>query len=108
MYHYHGEAGWKKKKQNSMKTLFPALFSILIISSCSAQTDHPISIEKGKIVFSSERNGNAEIFTMNSDGTNLKQLTNHPSRDAWPKWSPDGKQIIFCSERKGKNKIINS
>src|SRR5213594_2271597 len=38
-----------------------------------------------------------DIFTMNPDGTNIKQLT-HVGPDglaSWPAWSADGKQIVF-------------
>jgi len=38
-----------------------------------------------------------EIFTMNPDGTNIKQLTHlaPDSSASWPAWSADGKQIVF-------------
>src|SRR5713101_639403 len=36
---------------------------------------------------------NSEIFVTNSDGTNLRNVTNNPAFDGWPAWSPDGKWI---------------
>lgn len=45
----------------------------------------------------------AEIFTMNSDGTNPIQLTTEGGRD--PDWSPDGSQIAFSSSRAGGSQI---
>ena len=53
----------------------------------------------GKIVFYSTRDGNAEIYTMNSAGNHQLRLTNSPTMDIWPTWSPDGQQIVFFSER---------
>jgi hypothetical protein len=57
------------------------------------------------IAFTSERDGNAEIYIMNSDGSNPQRLTNDPAYDAWPVWSPDGSQIAFMSDRSGNPDI---
>jgi len=42
-----------------------------------------------------------EIFEANPDGSELKRLTNAPGYDAEGSYSPDGKQIVFCSKRDG-------
>ena len=55
----------------------------------------------GKIAFWSTRDGNAEIYVMNGDGSAQTRLTNDPSFDAYPKWSPDGSKIVFSSSRAG-------
>jgi Tol biopolymer transport system component len=54
-----------------------------------------------RIVFSSGRDGNFEIYIMNSDGSNQTRLTNNSSDDIYPIWSPDGQQIAFISNRDG-------
>jgi TolB protein len=41
----------------------------------------------------------AEIYLMSSDGTNVQRLTNNDSGDAFPALSPDGKKVIFDSNR---------
>ncbi len=53
-----------------------------------------------KIVFTSNRDGNAEIYSMNADGSGLSRLTiNDFNDDDHPRWSPDGTKILFQSDR---------
>jgi Tol biopolymer transport system component len=59
----------------------------------------------GKILFHSDRASNFDIYTINPDGTGLKQLTDHSNADTYPSWSPDGKQIVFQSKRDGVKQI---
>ena len=54
-----------------------------------------------KIVFRSMRDGNSEIYTMNPDGSDQKNLTQHRAQDVAPVWSPTGAQILFQSDRGG-------
>ena len=49
----------------------------------------------GKIVFTSLRSGDLEIWTMDKNGKNLKQLTNTLGYDGGPFWSWDGKWIVY-------------
>ena len=53
----------------------------------------------GKIVFQSGRNGNLDIYSMNSDGTEQTRLTHHEASDFEAAWSPNGGQIVFGSDR---------
>lgn len=54
-----------------------------------------------KVTFTSKRDGNAEIYIMNTDGSEQINLTQHPAEDYNPTWSPNGKQILFSSDRDG-------
>src|SRR5256885_2251960 len=56
---------------------------------------------QGKIAFTSNRDGNDEIYVMNADGTGVTRLTNDPASDSQPAWSPDGSRIAFTSTRDG-------
>jgi subtilisin family serine protease len=59
------------------------------------------SPDGSKIVFQSIRDGQAEIYVMNSDGTEQTRLTNNSAADTAPAWSPDGTRILFTSLRDG-------
>lgn len=60
----------------------------------------------GGVAFSSMRDGNAEIYTMDGDGGNQTRVTEHPATDADPAISPDGREIVFTSNRSGNNDIF--
>jgi Tol biopolymer transport system component len=59
----------------------------------------------GKIVFTSARDGNSELYLMDSDGLNQTRLTTHPASDVGPAWAPDGRQLAFTSNRDGNLEI---
>ncbi len=42
----------------------------------------------GKIAFVSKRDGNDEIYIMDADGSNQRNITNNPGSDYSPSWSP--------------------
>ena len=59
------------------------------------------SPDGSKIVFQSNRDGQPEIYVMNSNGNGQTRLTNNPAWDTAPAWSPDGTKILFTSLRDG-------
>jgi len=54
-----------------------------------------------KIVFSSQRDANRNIYIMDADGGNIVQVTNSRDHDSNPIWALDGEAIIFSSKRQG-------
>ncbi len=51
------------------------------------------------ILFSTDRDGNREIYVMAADGSGQTNLTNDPDNDVEASWSPDGTHIAFASNR---------
>jgi dipeptidyl aminopeptidase/acylaminoacyl peptidase len=74
------------------------------LTSTGADRDAAWSADGRRIAFMSERDGNAEIYVMNADGSGEMRLTNDPGFDADPTFSPDG-QIAFNSTRDGNPEI---
>jgi eukaryotic-like serine/threonine-protein kinase len=60
-----------------------------------------LSPDGKRVAFISFATGNSHVWTQDIDGSNLRQLTNDAAADAWPVWSPDGRQIVFTSARYG-------
>jgi Tol biopolymer transport system component len=82
--------------------LDPVAFLITQLSDTPASEWVPQWSPDGqKIAFSSDRDGDSEIYVMNKDGSNLVQLTNNSGYDGHPRWSPDGSMIAFETDRDG-------
>ena len=54
-----------------------------------------------KILFTSTRDGNREVYIMNPDGSEQVNLTQHRAEDMFAVWSPRGDKILFVSNRQG-------
>jgi tetratricopeptide (TPR) repeat protein len=55
-----------------------------------------------KVAFMSMRDGNWEIYSINTDGSDLQRLTNNGVNDGLPTFSPNGQFIAFVSDEGGK------
>jgi Tol biopolymer transport system component len=58
-----------------------------------------ISPSGDKIVFTSVRDGDLEIYTMKPDGSEVTRLTHEPGYDGGPFFSPDGQKIVYRAGR---------
>ena len=53
------------------------------------------------IAFTSERNGSADLYRVQIDGSGLERLTDDPAFEDQAAYSPDGRQIVFVTTRAG-------
>ena len=78
------------------------LFAAVLVFSLLIQmhiAKNGYGARQAKIAFSSTRDGNYEIYVMDSNGGNQVRLTDDPAVDWDPTWSPDGDRIAFVSSR---------
>jgi Tol biopolymer transport system component len=58
-----------------------------------------------QLVMQSYRDGMFHLYTLQPDGTGIRQITHGDYDDLSPRWSPDGKRIAFVSERGGNRDL---
>ena len=68
-----------------------------LISSSRRDAEPHISPDGERIVFTSTRSGNTEVWVCDSDGSNPVQLTSLDRYTGSARWSPDGREIAFDS-----------
>lgn len=83
-------------QDNSLIELLPPQFAV--------EYERPAwSPDSQQLVFSARRtldDPQFDIYVVNADGSDLRQLTNALTDDFWPSWSPDGTQIVFALHRR--------
>jgi Tol biopolymer transport system component len=97
---------WTKSYWN----LSSLLILIFFLAGCDSQPISPTDLKSSDprpgIAFTSDRSGNWDIYLIQPDGSGLTQLTDDPSVDSDPDWSPDGRQIAFRSRQDGSSDIF--
>ena len=86
-----------------------AILSFAWLTTCgdsSPKVDVDMPTLHGRIAFSSDRDGNRELYVMRADGADVTRLTGHPESDSSPDWSPDGRRIAFS--RNGDIHVMNA
>lgn len=58
-----------------------------------------------QLAFFSGMSGNNDIWIMDADGANKRQITIDPADDRRPGWSPNGEWLVFDSDRSGNREI---
>lgn len=105
--HHHDEAcpPTPDMSQGYVWALYPT-FDIFVVDTTTGEhtqlTDEwgydaeaTISPQGDRIVFTSDRSGDLEIYSMNLDGSDVVQLTSELGYDGGPFFSPDGTKIVY-------------
>lgn len=70
-----------------------------------AGSNPSFSPDNSQVVFSSPATGHGDIYIINIDGSNRKQLTNNEDYEGEPVFSPDYSKICYVREEKGEGRI---
>ncbi len=77
-----------------------------VLEEASQVNDLEWSPDSTNIAFGSVVDDNWEIYTINIETREIRNLTNNQANDLQPKWSPDGSKILFWSGRDGNLEIF--
>ena len=87
-------------------------FSYVTAGGSVRLTDNPAwdgagawSPDCSRIAFTSNREGQGDVYAMDSDGTDIVNLTRSPREDSQPTWSPEGSRIAFSGRLQGNSDI---
>ena len=86
-----------KSKINEHKTIARMIASDILFALTGDEGEF-----NTRIAFVSKKNSQADIYTINYDGSEIKNVTNHESIVIGPRWSPDGRYLAFTSYRDGR------
>lgn len=81
------------------RPIFPTAREQPIITLDGDQYFTSWSPDGKRLALMSNAGGSWDVWTMNLDGTEFRQLTHEPSRDDAAAWSPDGRWLVFSSDR---------
>lgn len=97
---------WLRLRLIVLTTFTVALIAWTQSLPSNAQTGI-LGLTQLKIVFTSNQEGNDDIFVIPEDASRAPvNLTRNPARDTDPAWSPDGSQIVFVSDRDGLDSLF--
>jgi len=77
----------------------------LVTKGDTGDLDPTLSADGSRLVFSSTRSGNRNLWSTRPDGSDARPLTSGESIDERPMFAPDGQRIAFVSDRGGKRGI---
>jgi len=95
------------RKLSFLLVLFTLLAACSTAGEETAENSLPTAPEPlPGLVFTSERDGNWEIYRMDVDGSNVVRLTETEISEGGASWSPDGRSLVFWSRRDGNADIF--
>ena len=87
-------------KSDKLKEISRAIASDIMLALTNDEGDF-----NTKIAFVSKKGLKSDIYTINYDGSELKNITNHQSIIIAPRWSPDGNFLAFTSFKDGRPEV---
>lgn len=79
--------------------------SLTLLTALILLAARPSRSAEERVVWTSDRSGNFDIWSMRPDGSDKRQLTHDPASDMGPMLSPDGRSLLFQSRRSGTLEI---
>jgi len=86
-------------------------FSVRDMLAMQRISEHQVSPDGRHIVFTvrttdlDENKGRTDLWLVRTDGTGLRRLTSDPANDGNPRWTRDGKEVLFISSRSGSSQV---
>jgi Tol biopolymer transport system component len=77
----------------------------ILTAGSSSDRQPAYSPDGSRVVFSSNRSGNLDLWSLDRTTGALRQLTDDPAQDWDPGFTPDGRQVIWSSDRSGNLEI---
>jgi TolB protein len=79
---------------------------VRLTDSAQPEGEHAFSPSGKHVAFVRGEGAAAELWLMNADGSGARQLTHDRARDTVPSWSPDGRALVYASERDGNLELF--
>jgi Tol biopolymer transport system component len=90
----------QRTRSTILSLALAAVVAAVLVTGPAVDARTPVQ-RAGKIALTSNREGDSEIYSMNSNGTHVRRLTHSPKFDGAGPWSPDGRKMLFYSQRTG-------
>lgn len=79
-----------------------AACTLPLFGACPGESNRAWAPERATLIFMSNRDGNAEIYSVTAGSSEWTNLTHSDASENWPEWSPGGSQIAYQSNLHGK------
>ena len=88
-----------------LKLVVLSLAGLALLAGAAGSTAASPAKAQWKLLLTTNRQGDSELYAMNADGTGARRLTRTPGFDGFASWSPDGRRILYHSQDRRAGKI---